>query len=42
VYHYQGAFTGTSGVASTGTWDELAVDPTYVQINNSATSAVTP
>jgi hypothetical protein len=42
VYHYQGAFTGTSGVASTGTWDELAIDPTYVQINNSATSAITP
>jgi hypothetical protein len=42
VYHYQGAFTGTTGVASTGTWDQLAIDPTYVQINNSATSAITP
>jgi hypothetical protein len=42
VYHYQGAFTGTTGVASTGTWDELAIDPSYVQINNAAVNAVTP
>ncbi len=42
VYHYQGAFNGTSGVASTGAWVELAIDPTYVQINDSTTSAITP
>jgi hypothetical protein len=42
VYHYQGAFTGTTGAASTGTWEQLAIDPAYVQVNNSATSAITP
>lgn len=42
VYHYQGAFTGTTSVASTGTWEQLAIDPTYLQINNSAASAITP
>ncbi|MCU1364096.1 MAG: hypothetical protein JWM55_1924 [Acidimicrobiaceae bacterium] len=42
VYRYRGAYSGTSGVASTGTWDQLAIDPTYVQINNTSTSASTP
>jgi hypothetical protein len=42
VYHYQGAFTGTSGVASTGTWEQLAIEPSYVQINSTAINAITP
>jgi hypothetical protein len=42
VYHYQGASTGTSGVASSGTWEELAIDPSYVRVSSSATSALTP
>jgi hypothetical protein len=42
VYHYQGAFTGTTGAASTGTWEQLAIDPSYVQVNNNAAGAITP
>ncbi len=33
IFHYQGTFTGTSGVASTGTWNELAIEPSYVTLN---------
>jgi hypothetical protein len=42
VYHYQGAFTGTTGAPSTGTWEQLAIDPAYVRVNNSVASAITP
>jgi len=37
VYDFTGTSTDASGATATNTWNELAVDPSYVQITNSAT-----
>jgi hypothetical protein len=34
VYEYSGVVTSASGTPSNGTWSELAVDPSYVQIGS--------
>jgi hypothetical protein len=42
VYHYTGVLKSTNGLRSTGTWNELAIDPSYLKVNSSTTGAVTP
>jgi hypothetical protein len=42
VYHYEGVVKSTTDRASTGTWNELAIEPSYVKDNTSATDDVTP
>jgi hypothetical protein len=38
VYNYSGTETSADGSTSTGTWNELAVDPSYVQVSGPASS----
>lgn len=41
VYDYTGVETNLDGSTSSGTWYELAVDPSYVHVTNSTTSGGT-
>jgi hypothetical protein len=41
-YHYQGVIPTTSAASTTGVWNELAINPSYVEITNSAANNVTP
>ena len=41
VYNYDGDVTSANGVVSSGTWSELAVDPSYVHVGASG-SVVSP
>jgi hypothetical protein len=41
IYTYSGNVTNTTGTDSSGTWDELAIDPTYLQ-SGSHGAAVAP
>jgi hypothetical protein len=38
-YRYQGTIQSTSGVTSYGVWSELAIDRSYVKVNNAATGS---
>jgi hypothetical protein len=40
-YHYQGVASTKSGL-STSIWNELAIDPSYVRVNNSTGSDIAP
>ena len=41
VYNYTGVETNLDGSTSSGTWHELAVDPSYVHVTNNTTSGGT-
>jgi hypothetical protein len=38
IYDYTGTETSSTGSTSSGTWNELAVDPSYVQVSGPAGS----
>jgi hypothetical protein len=42
VYDYQGVLKSASNLTSTGTWKQLAIDPSYVKVNNSSANDITP
>jgi hypothetical protein len=35
VYDYRGQVTNANGMVSSGTWSELAIDPSYVHVGSS-------